>query len=89
MKRKNIHHYSRLTDKRPSIVEGVIETERNFSKKPVFEKGNADGSSELPSVSNNSILNSSKMRPKDASEKSNEKEVCPNLRDDRIKQKPK
>ena len=47
LKTKNIHHYSRFTDKGPSIAERVIRTIRNFLKKPVFEKGRADWLSEL------------------------------------------
>ena len=42
LKSKNIHHYSRYTDKGPSIAERVIRTIRNLLKKPVFLKGNAD-----------------------------------------------
>ena len=49
-KNKNIHHYSRFTDKGPSIAERVIRNIRNLLKKPVFQKGNADWLSELPSV---------------------------------------
>ena len=58
----------------------------------MFEKGNADWLSELPSVIkkyNNTIHHSTKMTPIKASKKSNEKEVYSNLRDDRVKQKPK
>ena len=47
---KNIHHYSRFTDKGPSIVERVIRTISTLLKKAVFEKGRADWLSELPSV---------------------------------------
>ena len=43
---KNIHHYSRYTDKGPGIAERVIRTVRNLLKKPVFEKGRADWLSE-------------------------------------------
>ena len=50
LKLKNIHHYSRFTDKGPSIAERVIRRVRNLLKKPVFEKGRADWLSELPSV---------------------------------------
>ena len=91
LKSKNIHHYSRYTDKGPSIAERVIRTVRNLLKKPVFEKGKADWLSELPSVIkkyNNTIHSSTKMSPIQASKKSNEKEVFSNLRDDRVKQKP-
>ena len=38
LKLKNIHHYSRFTDKGPSIAERVIRTVRSLLKKPVFEK---------------------------------------------------
>ena len=92
LKSKNIHHYSRSTDKGPSIAERVIRTIRSLLKKPVFEKGNADWISELPSVIkqyNNTIHHSIKMAPVQASKKSNEKTVFDNLRDDRQKQRPK
>ena len=46
LKLKNIHHYSRYTDKGPSIAERVIRTIRSLLKKPVFEKGKADWLSE-------------------------------------------
>ena len=92
MKSKNIQHYSRYTDKRPSIAERVIRTVRNFLKKPVFLAGNADWLSELPSVIkkyNNTIHSSIKMTPNQASKKSNERKVYSNLQDKRVKQKPK
>ena len=92
LKIKNIHHYSRFTDKGPSIAERVIRTVRNLLKKPVFLAGNADWLSELPSVIkqyNNTIHHSIKMTPNQASKKSNEKAVFDNLRDDRQKQRPK
>ena len=92
MKSKNIQHYSRYTDKGPSIAERVIRTVRNLLKKPVFEKGNADWISELPSIVkqyNNTFHHSTKMTPIQASKKSNEKIVYSNLQDKRVKQKPK
>ena len=92
LKSKNIHHYSRYTDKGPSIAERVIRTVRNLLKKPVFEKGNSDWVSELPSVIkqyNNTIHHSIKMTPIQASKKSNQKLVYNNLKDDREVQKPK
>ena len=92
LKNKNIQQYSRYTDKGPSIAERVIRTVMNLLKKPVFEKGNADWISELPSVIkqyNNTIHNSTKKTPVQASKKSNEKAVFDNLRDDRQKQGPK
>ena len=92
LKSKNIQHYSRFTDKGPSIAERVIRTIRNLLKKPVFEKGNADWLSELPSVVkkyNNTIHSSTKMTPIQASKKSIERKVYSNLKDKREIQKPK
>ena len=92
LKSKNIHHYSRFTDKGPSIAERVIRTIRNFLKKPFFLARNADWSSELPSITkkyNNTIHTSTKMTPVQASKKSNEKLVYSNLQDRRVKQEPK
>ena len=92
LKSKNIQHYSRFTDKGPSIAERVICTVRNLFKKPVFEKGKADWLSELPSVIkqyNNTIHSSTEMTPVQASKKANEKLVYSNLQDRRQKQRPK
>ena len=92
LKLKNIHHYSRFTDKGPSIAERVIRTVRNLLKKPIFLAGNADWLSELPSVIkqyNNTIHNSIKMSPNQVSEKVNEKLVYSNLQDRRAKQQLK
>ena len=92
MKVKNIHHRSRFTDKGPSIAERVIRTIMNLIKKPVFERGNADWLSELSVVVkqyNNTIHHSIKMTPNQTSTQSNEKEVCYNLQDPRVRQKPK
>ena len=92
LKIKNIQHYSRYTDKGPSIAERVIRTVRNLLKKPVFEKGKADWLSELPSVIKqyiNRVHHSIKMKPIDASKKSNRKLIYNNLKDDREVRKPK
>ena len=92
LRSKNIQHYSRYTDKGPSIAERVIRTVRSLLKKPVFEKGNANWLSELPSVIkqyNNTIHHSIKMTPNQASKKSNEKKVYSNLKDKREVRKPK
>ena len=89
---KNIHHYSRYTDKGPSIAERVIRTVRNLLKRPIFLACNADWLSELPSVIkqyNNTVHHSIKMKPIDASKKSNQKLVYNNLKDDREVRKPK
>ena len=61
-------------------------------KKPIFEKGKAGFLSELPSVIkkyNNTIHSSTKMKPIDASKKSNEKKVYSNHQDRRVRQQPK
>ena len=92
LKNKNIQHYSRFTDKGPSKAERVIRTVRNLLKKPVFEKGNADWISELPSVIrkyNNTIHHSIKMTPIQSSKKANEKIVYSNLQDKRKILNPK
>ena len=92
LKSKNIHQYSRFTDKGPSIAERLIKILRNFLKKPVFLAGNDDWLSELPSVTKqykNTIQRSIKMSPIQASKKSNEKIVSNNLKDNREIQKPK
>ena len=70
LKNKNIQHYSRFTDKGPSIAERVIRTVRNLFKKPVLLAGNANWISQLPSVikqNNNSFHHSIKMTPIQAS----------------------
>ena len=87
-----IKRYSRYTDKGAVFAERFNKTIRNLVKKPVFLAGNADWLSELPSVVkkyNNTIHNSIKMTPVQASKKSNEKEVYSNLQDQRVKQPPK
>ena len=92
LKSKNIQHFYRFTDKGPSLAERVVRTVRNLLKKPVFEKGNADWISELPSVFkkfNNTFHLSTKMTPIQASKKSNEKIVFDNIRDDSEKKQPK
>ena len=80
LKLKNIHHYSRYTDRGTSIAERVIRTLRNLLKKPAFEKGNADWLSELPSVVkqyNNTIHSSTKMTPIQASKNQKKKKSIP------------
>ena len=92
LKNKNRCHYSRFTDKGPSIAKRVIRILRNLLKKPVFEKGKADWTSELASVIkqyNNTIHSSTKISPIQASETLNEKQVYSNLQDRRVKQPPK
>ena len=91
-KTKNIRHYSKFTDKSPSIAERVIKTLRNLLKKPVFLAGNTEWLSELPSITkkyNNTNHSSIKMTPSQASKKSNEKEIYTNLQEKRKKLNPK
>ena len=86
-KSKNIHQYSRFTDKGPSIAERVHRTIRSLLKKPVFEKGNANWLSELSSVIrkyNNTNHHSIKKSLVQASKKSNEKSL---LQSSRLKSK--
>ena len=92
LRNKNIQHYSRFTDKGPSIAERVIRTVRNLLKKPIFLAGEASWVNELSPIIekyNNTIHHSIKMTPNQASKKSNEKIVFANLRDDRVKRQPK
>ena len=92
LKSKNIQHYSRFTDKGPSIAERVIRTIRNLLKKPIFLAGEASWINELSPVNkkyNNTIHHSTKMTPVQASKKSNERKVYTSLQDRRIRQKPK
>ena len=91
-KSKHIHHYSRFTDESPSMAESVIRSIRNLLKKPVFEKGNVNWLSELPSVNkkcNNTCHHSIKKTPIEASLKKNEELVYSNLKDRREVRKPK
>ena len=92
MKLKSIRHYSRFNDKGPSMAERIIRTVINLLKKPLFEKENVDWLSELPSVIkryNNKNLNSTKLKPTEASKNIKEKVVYNTLKDNREVQKPK
>ena len=87
-----IKRYSHYTDKGAVFAERFNKTVRILLKKPVFEKGNADWLSELPSIVekyNNTIHHSIKLTPTRASKKSNERKVYSNLQDRRVKQQPK
>ena len=89
---QNIKRYSRNTALGAVFAERFNRTIRNLLKKPVFLEGNADWLSELPSVIkqyNNTIHHTTKMKPIDASKKSNEKIVYSNLEDKRKKLNPK
>ena len=56
LKSKSIHHYSRYTDKGPSICERAIRTLRNLLKKPVFLAGEASWINYLLLLNNVIIL---------------------------------
>ena len=87
LRSKNIHKFSRFTNKGPSIAERVIRTVHKL-----FEKRRTDWLSELPSVMKqiiNTIHHSIKMTLIQASKKSNEKIVYKKLRGKREVQKPK
>ena len=80
LKMNNFHHYSRYTHKGPSIVEGVIRTIHNLSKKQVFQSTNSSWLSDLPSVVkkyNNTNHHSTKMTPIEVSKKVIEIPVFP------------
>ena len=73
-----IKRYSRYTDRAAAFAERFIRTIRILLKRPVFEKGNANWLSELSSIIkkyNDTIHNSMKMTPMQASKKANEEEV--------------
>ena len=87
-----IERYSHFTNKGAVLSERFNRTIRILLKKPIFLAGNAGWLSELPSFIkkyNNTIHSSTTMKSIDASKKLNEKEVYSNIRDDRVKQKPK
>ena len=92
MKAKNLQHFSRFTDKGPSIAETVIRSRRDLLKKPVSEKGKADWISEFSYVIkqyNNTIHRSIQMSPIEASRSKYEKEIYSILKDKREIFKPK
>ena len=70
-----VKKYSRNTSFGAVFAERFNRTIRNLLKKPVFEKGNANWRSELPSVFkqyNNTLHSSAKMTPIQASKKVND-----------------
>ena len=90
--KNNIKRYSRYTDKGAVFAERFKRTICNSFKKPVFERSRGSWINELPSVIkqyNNTIHHSTKMKPIDASKKSNEKIVYSNLQDKRKILNPK
>ena len=78
LNKHNIKRYSRKTAVGAVFAERFNRTTRNLLKKPVFEKGNANWLSELPSVikkHDNTVHHSIKKTLFQAFKKSNEKEV--------------
>ena len=83
-KTKNKRHYSRFTEKGPTIAERGIGTTRNLLKKPIFLAFNADWVSELSAVVKkykNTIHHSIKMTRNQTSKKANERKVYSNRQD--------
>ena len=88
----NIKRDSRNTALGAVFAERFDRTISNPLKKPVFEKGNADWLSELPSVMkkyNNTTHSSTRMTPIHASKKVNENVVYNNIKCKREIQKPR
>ena len=88
----NIKKYSRNTALGAVFAERFDRTIRNLLKQPVFLKGKSSWISELTTVIKkykNTIHNSTKMPPIQASKTTNKKLVFDNLQDKRQKQKPK
>ena len=84
LKNNEKNHYFILTDRGLCFAERVIRLINNLLKEPVFEIGNADSLTELPSVIEkyNNIIHSSKTTtPIQASKKMNEQEVYKLLQD--------
>ena len=74
----DIKRYSRNNSLGAVFAERFNRTIRNLINKPVFLKGNAEWISELPSIIkqyNRTIDNSTKMKPVDASKKTNNKKT--------------
>ena len=72
LKLNNLHHYSRYTDKSPSIAEQTIRKIRILLNKPLIETRNSDWLSEIKPIIkkyNNTYHNSIKMTPNKASKK--------------------
>jgi len=90
LKHEDIQNYSRFTDQGASIAERVIETIPKLLKKPVFEKGGANGISELSSIIkkyNKTIHQSIEMTPLETALKKVDKTLRSNLQDKRQKRK--
>ena len=88
----NIKLYSRNSSYGAVFAEKFNRTIRDLLKKIVFEQGDAKWIDNLPTITkqyNNKIHSSTKLSPKDASLKKNERFIYRNLLDKRNKIKPK
>ena len=88
----DIRLYSRNTSLGAVSAERFNRTIRDLLKKIVFERDDANRIDVLPTITkqyNNRIHSSTKLSPKDASLKKNERVVYKNLLDERKKGKPK
>ena len=92
LNKNNIKLYSRNSSYGAVFAERFNRTIRDLLKKIVFEQGDAKWIDILPTITeqyNNRIHTSTKLSPKDASLKKNERFVYKNLLDKRKKVKPK
>ena len=92
LNKNNIKLYSRNTSLGVVFAERFNPTIRDFLKKIVFERGDANWIDVLPTITkqyNNRIYSSTKLSPKDGSLKKNEGVVYKNLLDKRKRVKPK
>ena len=92
LNKNNIKLYSRNSSYGAVFAERFNRTIRDLLKKIVFEQGYANWIDILPTITkqyNNRIHSSTKLSPKDASLKKNERLVYKNLLDKRKKVKPK
>ena len=92
LNKNNIKLYSRNSSYCAVFAARFNLTIRDLLKKIVFERGDANWTDVLPTITkqyNNRAHSSTKLSPKDASLKKNEGFVCKNLLDKRKKKKPK
>ena len=92
LNKNDIKLYSRNSSLGAVFAERFNRTIRDLLKRPVFEKGGGKWIDILPTITkqyNNRIHTSTKLSPKDASLKKNERFVYKNLLDKRDKIKPK
>ena len=92
LNKNDIILYSRNSSYGAVFAERFNRTIRDLLKRPVFEKGDGNWIDILPTITkqcNNRMHSSTKLSPKDASLKKNERFVYKNLLDKRMKITPK